>query len=438
MSWHWHQLALCAVVLGVTLAGCEPAPQRGLVVEGERSVDTAQLAIVGRYPLPASTMDTIPLRITALAIGTDQHINAVADDGVLYRAESRGAMRPRFRLMREADLPQRVVRALIARADGSVLVRDARGDIHEFTRTGARAATWRVGDAHSLWGQQLLAQAAQGVTAGVDRSRATAADETVALATLLEPEGSQADTLRVAREHQKGCSAESGAHFRSGSFDDIRTRYTSSLQWAPLRSGGFVAGCNADYEFVIVRADGHVVRVLQERAPIRVSPDEQRSFVAAWTLRMRNGGGGADWQWQGEELPAHKPAYQRMLTTSDDRIWIWPAQPSRTVPAPSQWIFVGGPKTLYVESTTGAFDVFSPDGQYLGAVAIPAELGFAPFGVAPPPVIHGDTAWFAATDSSGVNAVVRARILWPRSSLRAAVTEVSRPHGRMNSSRPDD
>ena len=54
------------------------------------------------------------------------------------------------------------------------------------------------------------------------------------------------------------------------------------------------------------------------------------------------------------------------------------------------------------------YDVFEPDGTYLGAVVPPEE--FEPF---PRPVFEGDYVWTVTEDELGVERVVRFRITIP-------------------------
>jgi hypothetical protein len=236
-----------------------------------------------------------------------------------------------------------------------------------------------------------------------------------------------ADTLSASPSLVGACRQKPDEHFRSGGFADIRQRYLPTVQQALLPAGGKVIGCNADYTFHIVDTGGRVTRVRHERTLVPVSDEERRSFVLAWTLRMRNADGGPNWSWQGDPLPAWKPAYQRILTSSDGRIWIWPAQPSQSVPAPPQWVLIGGPKKLWVEPGHGAFDVFATDGTFIGSVALAGELGYSPFSVTPVPVVRADTIWLVVADSTGSHTLVRAHVRWPRLRfLRARARSASR------------
>jgi hypothetical protein len=129
---------------------------------------------------------------------------------------------------------------------------------------------------------------------------------------------------------------------------------------------------------------------------------------------MRNTEAGPEWTWRGPALPDRKPAYHRLLGAAPDRIWVWPARESMPVSAPQQWVLLGGPQQLWVELPTGTFDVFDVDGDFVGRVAVPHELGFAAFGTAPDPVIQADTVWWPSADSTGVQELARVHVRWPR------------------------
>lgn len=219
-----------------------------------------------------------------------------------------------------------------------------------------------------------------------------------------------ADSLHARFPALAACEAESDDHFGSGLVRDIRARYRPSLQVAPLGSGGYVVGCNADYRFIIVRAGRTPVEVQRPTHRVPVSADEKASFVSAWTMRIRNERGDSEWSWRGEALPDEKPAYARIVTTSNDDIWIWPTQASQRIAAPPQWQLIGGPADLFVEPSGGSFDVFGADGRYTGAIRVPPEIGYAPLGTMWDPVVRGDTAWFAAVDTTGRRSYVQTLI----------------------------
>jgi hypothetical protein len=55
-----------------------------------------------------------------------------------------------------------------------------------------------------------------------------------------------------------------------------------------------------------------------------------------------------------------------------------------------------------------AFDVFDPDGRFLGHVRTPDE-----FRASPDPIFRGDFVWAVTRDESDVITVVRFRITFP-------------------------
>ena len=55
-----------------------------------------------------------------------------------------------------------------------------------------------------------------------------------------------------------------------------------------------------------------------------------------------------------------------------------------------------------------AFDVFAPDGRFLGPVRVPPS-----FSGYPEPIVRGDTVWAATRDSLDVASIVRFRIVHP-------------------------
>lgn len=62
----------------------------------------------------------------------------------------------------------------------------------------------------------------------------------------------------------------------------------------------------------------------------------------------------------------------------------------------------------------GSFDVFEPDGTYLGAVRLPSNVPYEPNPRTVEPFFWGDRVWAVATDTNDVEYVTRFRLEVPR------------------------
>ena len=177
--------------------------------------------------------------------------------------------------------------------------------------------------------------------------------------------------------------------------------FSPVFQWTVHPTGHFLTGLPSEYRIDLARDDG-VLRIERATDPAQIHDDE-RAFQRERTVRrMRRTD--PDWSWDGPPIPEHKPFFQQLLTGRDGRIWVRlvteahavqdedhdPADPT---PAPVTWV-----EPL-------RYDVFEPDGTYLGVVAPPDE--FWPYVV---PVFDGDLVWGVTRDELGVERVVRYRI----------------------------
>ena len=178
--------------------------------------------------------------------------------------------------------------------------------------------------------------------------------------------------------------------------------FAPSFQWTVHPSGHFVTGLPADYRIELARDDG-ILRIERITDPVPVHADEgarRRVSVERLLQSMIPG-----WSWDGPSIPEHKPFYRQLLAGRDGRIWVrlWteghrvenedhdPEDPRSTA-------------VTWTESLR--YDVFEPDGTYLGVVAPPDD--FTPF---VNPVFDGDHVWAVTRDELGVERVVRYRIV---------------------------
>ena len=183
----------------------------------------------------------------------------------------------------------------------------------------------------------------------------------------------------------------------------VKTMYA----WSPL--GYLVTGRSDEYSLHVDVPDGPPVQVGREvsRAPLE-GPERD-----AWLAMLRkvqrvyepdtSPGGGMRWVQRAEEdnLPELKPYFRDIQVDDDGRIWVhryveadlWDPAPEPPQP--------GMTPLTWREPPT--FDVFAPDGTFLGTVVLPRLTRFTQ--------IRGDTLWGVQEDfDTGHQYVVRMRL----------------------------
>ena len=153
---------------------------------------------------------------------------------------------------------------------------------------------------------------------------------------------------------------------------------------------------SSDYVPPFVRAEE------RSRNPV-AALDEERAYQ-----RERTVGGIRrsipDWDWDGPAIPSHKPFFHELLAGRDGRIWVRLSTEGRPVDNDDHDPDDPGSFPVTWEEET-RYDVFEPDGTYLGVVGAPD--GFSRF---PAPVFDSDHVWAVTEDGQGVERVVRYRI----------------------------
>lgn len=126
---------------------------------------------------------------------------------------------------------------------------------------------------------------------------------------------------------------------------------------------------------------GDTVRVVELAAePVPVTRADRQEAIEGLRFFTDQGG-----RVDEGRIPGHKPAFSAVTAAPDGHLWVRPSLPAGEQGA--------------------AFEVFDPDGRYLGRVALPG--GMSRF---PPAVVRGDAVLGVARDSLDVVYVVRARI----------------------------
>ena len=177
--------------------------------------------------------------------------------------------------------------------------------------------------------------------------------------------------------------------------------FTPRFHWTVHPSGHFLTGLSSDYRIDLARDDG-VLRIKRSRDPVPASTAErayQRERVVGSIRRSLPG-----WDWDGPAIPSHKPFFQELLAGRDGRIWVRLWTEGRPVDNVDHDPDDPGSLPVIWEEET-RYDVFEPDGTYLGVVVAPDELS-----TFPAPVFDGDRVWAVTADELGVERVVRYRI----------------------------
>ena len=185
--------------------------------------------------------------------------------------------------------------------------------------------------------------------------------------------------------------------------------FSPSTGWTYSPLGYMVGGLSTRYAIDLFIAPEQVLRIQRDNwVPARVRPEEREEQERIQTANMRQTEPG--WRWSGDPIPDEKPPFRGIFIGERGRIWVRLHQeayqietydtrePERPGEVPEQTWF-----------EPVVFDVFEPDGRYLGVVKAPE--GFSRY---PGPVARGDTVWAVVRDDLDVPYVVRFHIEHPR------------------------
>lgn len=166
--------------------------------------------------------------------------------------------------------------------------------------------------------------------------------------------------------------------------------------WSPL--GYMVVGVNESYRLELRPPNDRVIRIERTTPTVQVLPEERAE------LEARN-----EWyrKYQGRfmtseipPVPSTKPPYRSFLIGRDGRIWVRRHVNAEHVPAEGQATPEQPPPPSWTEPPV--YDVFEPDGVYLGEVHVPRGTALL--------VARGEAAWGTREGAAGEVYVVRLRI----------------------------
>ena len=193
------------------------------------------------------------------------------------------------------------------------------------------------------------------------------------------------DTIEVPQR------AEPGAGFfeiRSArGFVRASVPYGSGLVWRLVWPGYIWFGETGDYHLYQRSLAGDTLRIVSKAfEPLPVTSSDIDSAIVGLEWFTRQGG-----RVDRSRFPAVKPAWQTLYTDDERNLWVVPVLPQEG----SRYGVQG-------------FDVFDPEGRYLGRVTVPFDLAQYP-----PPLIRGGFLYGVVRDEMEVPYVVRARLERP-------------------------
>lgn len=277
---------------------------------------------------------------------------------------------------------------LAIRSDGRLLMRDARnGRLNVYEPNGEPSDSWRV-------------------TSGLFTSQAMILDDRdhvylkILLGEIQEDEAWPIGLLHLDDGGQIIDSIPPPAVAEPPPYGD--GRFLPGVVWTMGSRGEMIVGASDRYEFEIRRRAGRVLRVRRAWEPVSLHSEEKEQWQDV-----------LDWQWEQQRqfmrsefdpVPDEKPAYRGLFAGTDGTIWVQlhvdaeyvesTTDPDPERPPPIEWR----------EPTV--FDVFEPDGTYLGQVRVPERTRIS--------VFSGSTLWGVRRGDFDEEYVVRLRVEPPR------------------------
>jgi hypothetical protein len=197
-----------------------------------------------------------------------------------------------------------------------------------------------------------------------------------------------------------------------------RVSTTNGVPFAPKRLmtmsplGYLVTGYPNRYAFEMHQPGHSLVSVRRDVKADQVTRAERREARERIEERMRQTD--PAWSWNGPDIPDTKPLYHTINMGLDGRVWIGltpEAGPRIGGLSGTSGAGQGAPRTARPTADRGPsqptlYDVFEPDGRYLGQVQLPAGFSAA--------ARKGDQVWGVALGDDDVPRLKRYRIAWRR------------------------
>jgi len=417
--------ALPALLVASLGYGCgSPTLDRGW----EAVVDTVGDTVIVRTLAGSVWSDTATL-VPELSIGVLEgaeeemfgEVGAIAasPDGEIYVLDEHVQQIRRFgpdgtflgSIGREGGGPGelRQAEAMALTPDGRLLVRDpGNARISVFARDGASLTSWRLpsgGNFHTS--SPLFVDTAGNTYTPILLAVDVDVTEWKMGLARFGPDGTHTDTLPAPTWSEFKPLQLVARREQSTSTTNVPFGPRTASTFSPL--GYFVGGLSTDYRIDLYRPGARVLRIERMWTPVRVLDEEKAEQEHRIIENFKREFG--SWHWNGPPIPDTKPPFRDVIVGQDGRIWVQLSQPGypyrSEAEAQEEERISNRPQLRYREHAV--FDVFEPDGTYLGAVRAPDE-----FRTSPEPVLRGDYVWVVTRDDLDVPRVVRYRIAIPQ------------------------
>jgi len=182
--------------------------------------------------------------------------------------------------------------------------------------------------------------------------------------------------------------------------------FTAQTWWSFSPLGYFVGGVSLDYRVEVFRPGEPVLRIERAWTPVPVQgaeADEERGRIVENFIRQYG-----SWRWNGPPIPDAKPPFKGGFVSEEGDIWVELSTEGEAImsvaDARAEEHATGSRPRRFREPP--AFDVFTPDGRYLGHVRPPPDLR-----TDPDPIVRGDVVWAVTRDELDVARIVRFRMV---------------------------
>lgn len=280
---------------------------------------------------------------------------------------------------------QDAVLGLAVRRDGRIVLRDPRnGRLTVYEPDGTPAMHWPVSSGLFTANAMVL----------------DTADHAYLKILLSPPERNKPWRIGLLHLDDQGQLVDTiGDPVIAGAPEGTGGTFRPSVVWAWSPLGYMVVGVNDAYHFEVRPPNGPVTRIERTTPTVDVLPEEHAELEAVneWYRKYQG-------QFMTSDIPPvprTKPPYRGFLIGQDGRIWV-----RRHVTAEQSEVEAleatpdRPPSRSWIEPVV--YDVFEPEGTYLGEVRIPKGTSLM--------LTRGETAWGTRTGESGEIYVVRLRI----------------------------